>query len=72
MVDGQVVEVKGYWSEQLEAKLKQCPDVITVLSKNEIGPILNYAVTKYKKNFTEMYQDRKANPIGDGTALEKR
>lgn len=71
-VDGQIVEVKGYWSEQFDAKLEQSPIPIIVLSKNEIEPILDYVVTKYGKNFTELYEDRKANPIGDGTALEKR
>lgn len=55
IVDGNLVEIKGYKTEQWDAKISANPDIF-VLYKEEMRPILDYVVNKYGKNFIELYE----------------
>ena len=57
IVNGDVVEVKGYETEQWKCKLESNRDVI-VIGKKEIKPYLEYVVNKYGKDFIKMYDGR--------------
>lgn len=57
IVDGVVTEVKGYKSEQWEAKHTANPDVV-VLYEEEMKPFLSYVISKYGKNFVKLYEGR--------------
>lgn len=59
--DGTIIEIKGYKNRFWEAKLAQFPSnkKLIVLSKNEMKPYIDYAVTKYGSNFTNLYESKK-------------
>ena len=46
LVDGQLVEIKAYISEQAQAKLAQCPEQIELITYGTIEPYLEYAQQK--------------------------
>lgn len=71
IVEGSLVEVKGYKTEQWLAKIKANPDV-KVLYEQELKPVLDYVKNKYGKNFIDLYEHRAVNPTGDGIGLENR
>lgn len=56
--DGTIVEIKGYWSKQWQAKLDQFPKgkKLQILGKNEMVPILKYVKTKYGNDFIQLYE----------------
>ena len=56
--DGTIVEIKGYWSKQWQAKLNQFPKDkrLLILGKNEMDQILKYVKTKYGDDFIQMYE----------------
>ena len=56
--DGTIVEIKGYWSKQWQAKLDQLPKdrKLLILGKNEMIPILEYVKVKYGDNFIQLYE----------------
>jgi hypothetical protein len=56
IVEGKLIEIKGYKTEQWEAKLSCNPD-ITVLYANDLKDILEYVIRKYGKNYTSMYEN---------------
>lgn len=51
------VEIKGYYSDRWEAKLRQFLYKIEVLYAEEIKKYLDYSIDKYGKNFVELYED---------------
>lgn len=55
--NNEIIEIKGFTTEQWFAKLKQNPD-IKPLYKNDIEPYINYVVKKYGKNYTELYDNK--------------
>lgn len=55
IVNGDVVEIKGYKSEQWEAKLKANPD-IKVLYSNDLKEVFEYVNKVYGKDFIELYE----------------
>lgn len=55
VVDGEIIEIKGYNSPQWEAKYQANPDV-KVLFHEQLKPILKHVVEKYGKNFTDLYE----------------
>lgn len=57
VVDGTVVEIKGYYTNQFKAKIEQTPIPILVIGKAEMVPILEYIVDKYGKNFVQLYEN---------------
>ena len=50
------IEIKGYFSEQVKAKINQFPFKLEVLSKEEMKPILEYVINKYGKDFIKLYE----------------
>ena len=55
IVQGNLIEVKGFKTEQWMAKLEANPDV-RVLYEKDLEPILEYVKNKYGKNFTNLYE----------------
>ena len=58
IVDENYVEIKGYDSPQWEEKKKQFNKNLIVLGKNEIKPYIEYAETKYGKDFIRLYEQK--------------
>lgn len=56
--DGTIIEIKGYWSKQWQAKLDQLPKdkKLLILGKNEMVSILKYVKTKYGDDFIQLYE----------------
>lgn len=67
--NGCVIEIKGYDSDEWKAKIKHNPDVI-VLYEKDMKPYIDYAISKYGKNFTDLYMD--AAEVGSSNGLENR
>ncbi len=55
IIDGQLIEIKGYKSEQWQAKITSNPDV-TVLYEQDLKHIFEYVINKYGKDFINMYE----------------
>ena len=53
------IEIKGYNSKIWEAKKKCFPYKLTVLTKKEIQPYLDYVISKYGKDFYKLYESQK-------------
>lgn len=62
VVNGQIIEIKGYLTKRWEAKRKYNPDV-KVLYKNDILPYIQYVHDKYTNVLTELYDESK--PLND-------
>jgi len=58
IVNGKYVEVKNFRSELTDAKILYFPHEITVIYKTEIGPYLQYAISKYGKDFISVYESK--------------
>lgn len=56
IVNGKLVEIKGYKSNQWIAKITANPDV-DVLYAAEMKPILEYVNLKYGKDFIRLYEE---------------
>lgn len=54
VVNGKLVEVKGFKTPQWIAKQKANPD-IEVLYEPDLKPILNYVIDKYGKDYIKLY-----------------
>ena len=54
IVDGMLIEVKGYKTPQWEAKIKAVP-FVTIVDEISIQPYLKYAQDKYGKDFIKQY-----------------
>jgi hypothetical protein len=55
VVEGKLIEIKGWRTPIWEAKLASNKDV-TVLYENDLKHVFNYVVDKYSKNFINMYE----------------
>ena len=57
-IENDFVEIKGYCTEQWQAKLDQFPkeENLKVITKKEIEPYLEYVINKYGKNFIKLYE----------------
>lgn len=58
--DGTYVEIKNYWTEQVQAKIDQFPnpDKYKILYYNDIKYMINYCIDKYGRNFPEILYDK--------------
>lgn len=54
LVEGRLIEIKGYKTDEWKAKLSANPDV-EVLYEKEMQPILSYVKNKYGKDFVKLY-----------------
>lgn len=55
IVKGELVEIKGYKTDEWLAKLSANPDV-KVLYEKDLQPILDYVIMQYSKKFIELYE----------------
>ena len=62
IVDGKIIKIKGYNSEQWQAKQKYNPD-IKVFYEEDMKVYLKYVHDKYGNDFINMYDD--SNPKND-------
>ena len=58
IVEGDIVEIKGYNSDQWQAKLKCLPNII-VLYEEDLTEVFSYVISKYGKNYIDLYENRK-------------
>ena len=58
VTDAGIIEIKGYYTEQVKAKQKQNEDII-IIDKIGITPYLKYVELHYGKDFTYLYDDSK-------------
>ena len=54
IVNGVLTEIKGYKTDQWLAKLESNPD-IKVLYEKDLQTVLSYVISKYGKNYIELY-----------------
>ena len=57
IVDGNFIEIKGYITEQVKAKINQFPEKLIIIDKKDIIPYLEYTINKYGKDFIKLYSD---------------
>lgn len=55
IVEGEIVEIKGFKTEEWLAKLNSNPDV-KVLYEKDLQPVLDYVIMQYSKKFIELYE----------------
>lgn len=58
VTDNGIIEIKGYSTEQWQAKQEQNPDVIT-LYKNDMKPYLQYVHDNYTNDIVSLYDNEK-------------
>ena len=56
--DGTYVEIKGYHSEQVDAKIKQFPHKLVILHKNDLKDVFEYVIDKYGKDYIKLYEQK--------------
>lgn len=56
LVEGEYVEIKGYNTEEWQAKLSHFPHNIKVLYEAEMQQYIQYAQTTYGKDFISLYE----------------
>lgn len=61
IIDGKYVEIKGYWSDQWQAKLDQFPktETLKILYEKDMEKYIDYVKMKYGNNFIELYDNSK-------------
>ncbi len=62
MIDDTFIEIKGFWTNQHDAKIKSFPHKLKVYFKSDLKSILEYVVTKYGKDYIKLYE---SNPYKD-------
>ena len=70
IVDGTTIEIKGYKTKQWEAKRSANPDIIC-LYLDEMKPYIDYAVSRYGRDFIRLYETEGAE-AGSSTCLESK
>ena len=65
IVNDEYIEIKGYYTEQWQAKLNQFPKnlKLNILYENDMQKYLDYIREKYGNNFIELYDNSK--PVKD-------
>ena len=54
--DGTYVEIKGYHSKQVDAKIKSFPFKLTILHKKELTDVFEYVQKKHGKDYIHLYE----------------
>lgn len=62
ITDVGIIEIKGYYTDQVKAKQSQNEDII-IIDKTDIIPYLEYVELHYGKNFTYLYDNSNPNNI---------
>lgn len=55
IIDGKIVEIKGFWTEKEKAKVSQATKEIEIIDEISIIPYIKYATEKYGKDFVLLY-----------------
>lgn len=55
IVNGEIIEIKGYVNAEVKEKLNSCPN-LKILFKKDLIKEFEYVINTYGKNFTEMYE----------------
>lgn len=63
--DGSYEEIKGYYNKRVEAKIEYFPHKIRLILEKDLKNVLEYAESKYGKDFTQVYEST-------GSLAEKR
>jgi hypothetical protein len=50
------VEIKGYRTEQVEAKISQFPRQLVIIDKDSVKPYIEYVYSRYGKNYVSLYE----------------
>lgn len=56
LLDGGLVEIKGYNTPQVEAKIASCTKPLTVLYEANLKEVFEYVHHKYGKDFYKQFQ----------------
>ena len=59
IIDGELVEIKGFWSDEFATKKQQCDKFIFVIDSTNITHYIQYAKMNYGKNFIKLYETGK-------------
>lgn len=54
--DGSYVEIKGWLDEKNKIKIKSFDKSLTVIGRKEIKAYLDYTISRYGKNYIELYE----------------
>ena len=54
IANGELVEIKGYANEEVESKMSQCSDKLTILRKHDLTEHLELVTMRYGKKFWEV------------------
>lgn len=68
IVDGSIIEIKGYITDTWLAKHSQNSDIICI-SKSEIKQHIDYVIHKYGKDYVKLYKENTG--VGSPTTFEK-
>lgn len=60
IVDGELVEIKGYWTERDIVKLSSVPAPIHTVDKDQIQFFIDYAVGKYGSDYISKYEIKRS------------
>lgn len=71
VVEGKIVEIKGWETPEWSSKLASNPDII-VMSKNDMEPILSYVKDKYGRDFTSLYEGNMSSLLENENTIKKR
>lgn len=63
IIDGIYYEIKNFKSELTDSKIKYFPHEIRVLYREDMVSYLEYAKSKYGKNFTNLYDPQQSNKL---------
>ncbi|HYY87360.1 MAG TPA: hypothetical protein VFA49_01095 [Chloroflexota bacterium] len=55
--DGLYIEIKGYVTDQVEAKFAQFPHSLLVIGKKNLAFVFEYVVAQYGKDFVRLYEE---------------
>lgn len=63
IMDSVYYEIKGYITEKSIEKIKQFDEKIVLIGKNEIKPMIDYTISKYGKDYINLYEDNPYNTL---------
>lgn len=63
IVEGIIVEIKGYYNQLVDIKTESVGRPVIILYKEDLTSVFNYINKKYTKNYTKLY-DKLASPEG--------
>lgn len=59
VLNGQVIEIKGYITDQWRQKHLENPDIV-LMTRNELSGVIDYVINKYGRDFVVLYEEKLA------------